>query len=231
MDDYLLELNQKEVGKTYHRLTILEIDRGWTNGDKPKSKIVAICKCSCGNIKYIELNSILRGATKSCGCLNRSQDGGTYTRIYYIWNTRKVDTPNFSAEWETFSNFKDWCEQNQFEEKDTVLSIDTSKPFGPDNAVVTKRGGRTANEDSLYIFTSPEGEDHVVFDLFDFCYEQELNPYMAQRAISGYEQFIRTGNKNHSTHLGWTIRRRKINEDLPEVTYEDTLYYPYTDLF
>ena len=52
---------EKEIGKKYGRLTI-------------KSLIFvrhtrAICECDCGNETIKRLNSLRKGATKSCGCL------------------------------------------------------------------------------------------------------------------------------------------------------------------
>lgn len=55
------------TGERFERLTVLERD---TSVDSTKGAFW-ICKCDCGNIKSISSNTLRRGLTKSCGCLNR----------------------------------------------------------------------------------------------------------------------------------------------------------------
>ena len=49
------------TGKTFGRLTVLEqaAGRKW------------VCKCECGTVKEIFAQSLTKGVTKSCGCLQR----------------------------------------------------------------------------------------------------------------------------------------------------------------
>lgn len=56
------------------------------------------CLCKCGNEKIVSGNSLRRGATKSCGCLNREH-------ILKIQGTsaikHKMSTTKFYKVWET----------------------------------------------------------------------------------------------------------------------------------
>lgn len=36
-----------------------------------KSKLYAVCKCSCGNVCTVRYDSLLSGKTISCGCINK----------------------------------------------------------------------------------------------------------------------------------------------------------------
>lgn len=62
------------IGKRYHRLTVL--------GKAPISKrrIMILCRCECGTEKIIEARQVLRGSTKSCGCLQRDMSRITYRK-------------------------------------------------------------------------------------------------------------------------------------------------------
>lgn len=54
-----------------------------------------LCRCICGNEKVIPRNSLVTGATKSCGCIHREQlvkrnkenakHGMSRSKIFYIW--------------------------------------------------------------------------------------------------------------------------------------------------
>lgn len=53
-------------GKRFGKLTVLY------QKDKIKNeRIKWICKCDCGNIVEVSANNLLRGITKSCGCLHK----------------------------------------------------------------------------------------------------------------------------------------------------------------
>lgn len=56
---------------------------------KDKSDTYAYCQCACGNKKWVRFRDLSRGHTKSCGCLAKSANGLSRTRIYRIWNSMK----------------------------------------------------------------------------------------------------------------------------------------------
>lgn len=57
------------IGKKYGRLTILKEGKMAQYGSTKMRKV--ICQCECGNQKEIDLNSIKRGKSISCGCYMR----------------------------------------------------------------------------------------------------------------------------------------------------------------
>lgn len=57
------EYYNNQIGKTYNRLTILNVLGG--------RHCVVECQCSCGEVKNLLLTSIKSGNTKSCGCLRK----------------------------------------------------------------------------------------------------------------------------------------------------------------
>ncbi len=65
-DERLIEKNNEFIGKTFGRLTALEVV-------KRQDGYYVKCKCTCGNIAYIFKNSLTQGKTKSCGCIAREK--------------------------------------------------------------------------------------------------------------------------------------------------------------
>lgn len=81
------------VGQQFGRLTVLQHSHQVENHHHWH------CGCVCGNLKTINGNSLKRGLTQSCGCLQRerakgrppkhthSLRGGKPTKAYYTWQS------------------------------------------------------------------------------------------------------------------------------------------------
>ena len=58
------------------------------------SNIIWKCQCECGNITYVSNNNLLKGTTKSCGCLKKSFGEELITKILtennISFNTQKT---------------------------------------------------------------------------------------------------------------------------------------------
>lgn len=57
-----LHIHTEMIGKKYGRLTVLSLVK---RGKAP----AYLCECNCGNIKEINRKALIKGMTKSCGCL------------------------------------------------------------------------------------------------------------------------------------------------------------------
>ena len=71
------------IGKRFGKLTILKYS--FTKNYRK----YYLCKCDCGNEKNIYIHSILRGSTRSCGCIKGVVHGMYGTRFYTIWQQMK----------------------------------------------------------------------------------------------------------------------------------------------
>lgn len=78
---------QSAVGKTFDRLTVIELA-----GRNRFGHMLANCICSCGNKWTCEVANLWSGNTGSCGCLHREvtssiakTHGGTGTPEYATW--------------------------------------------------------------------------------------------------------------------------------------------------
>ena len=56
------------IGQRFGRLVVLEDNDVRVNASGRTRRYLK-CRCDCGNICTIEKSKVLRGATKSCGCL------------------------------------------------------------------------------------------------------------------------------------------------------------------
>lgn len=78
----MAELIETFEGKIFNRLTVLSY-----KGNKKWS-----CLCECGKIKDIYKQSLIKGVTKSCGCLHKeiiSKHGKSESMEYKAWQSMK----------------------------------------------------------------------------------------------------------------------------------------------
>lgn len=147
-------------GDRYGKLTILfesnpifKNDRSRKSGKKKQR--VFMCKCGCGNLKEIALNSLRTGNTTSCGCVftnillnNITKHNLRYHPLYKTWLNIKnrCNNPNhprykdyggrgikICEKWEnSFSNFlNDMGEKKS--EKLTIERINNNGNYEPNN--------------------------------------------------------------------------------------------------
>ncbi len=82
------------IGKIFGRLKVLERAENDKHG-----KARWLCLCGCGNQKIICSNNLIRGDTKSCGCLHKeiiTKHGMKNTRMYRIYHDMlsRCNNPN-----------------------------------------------------------------------------------------------------------------------------------------
>lgn len=142
------------TGQKFGRLTAISY-----YGKTKANHSLWLCKCECGNTKTIELGSLTRNRTKSCGCLdkeahilhpNRTTHGGCGTRLYRIWKVVKnrclnPNTPDYKKwyggrgiticeEWKNnFQAFYDWAMANGYNDTLSIDRIDENGNYCPEN--------------------------------------------------------------------------------------------------
>ena len=132
------------INKRFGRLTV--ISESHSDG----KHIYWNCLCDCGQEKIISGDSLKRGLTKSCGCLNSetskerfSKHGKSGSRLYKIWQQMIYRCENSNAtgfeywggkgitvcgEWRNnFQVFYDWAMSNGYSDD---LTIDRIRPHG-----------------------------------------------------------------------------------------------------
>lgn len=137
------------TGHVYKRLTVLRETTPTTYPRKWE------CLCECGTIKTILGASLRSGLTQSCGCLNKeilSEKGTIHgdcrSRLYSIWHNMKQRCGNpkntgypfygalgitVCAEWENFTNFKEWADLSGYNDGLSIDRREGSKGYFPNN--------------------------------------------------------------------------------------------------
>ncbi len=135
------------IGKRFGRLVVL--------GKADDCRHI-MCKCDCGNIATVNRGSVLRGNTKSCGCLrreitskNNTTHGKRHHRLYSIWiamkNRCKYPSQNryesyggrgicVCDEWVTsFESFYNWAIENGYKDGLSIDRINVDGNYSPEN--------------------------------------------------------------------------------------------------
>lgn len=138
---------QKDLtGKKFGRLTVIGFNR------IQKGSYRWACECECGNVVSVPYSRLMRGETKSCGCILRelkTKHGKSNTRLYTAWENMKTRcyNPNddFYAdyggrgikvcdEWlDDFTSFYKWSMENGYKSHLTIDRIDNNGDYSPDN--------------------------------------------------------------------------------------------------
>lgn len=143
-------------GKTFGKLTVIKLDHIQHN--KWGTRSFWLCKCTCGNTKIVKRDHLLSGATKSCGCLEKSNlrklvfkptHGKSHTHIYYVWytmrqrcsNKKVANYPNYGGrgikvcnEWQrSFSKFYSWAMKAGYKQGLTIDRINVNGNYEPNN--------------------------------------------------------------------------------------------------
>jgi len=92
MSKYALNLKGRKYGR-------LEVVRRVTNSKSRHARW--LCQCECGCVKTVRGGHLRKGATQSCGCLNRELSserkithGLRHDPLYRLWNNVKDRTTN-----------------------------------------------------------------------------------------------------------------------------------------
>lgn len=81
-----------------------------------KGQIYYSCRCDCGNTKIIRANSLVRGATRSCGCLAKEKSNKPNYKgenpYIIVGDTVYVQLPN--SKMEMLCDYEDWKNLRKF---------------------------------------------------------------------------------------------------------------------
>lgn len=160
------------TNQKFGRLTVREL----SYVDK-KRGAVWLCDCECGNTKEVLSVHLVRGDTKSCGCLLKDVSknlhkthGLSNTRIHNIWmhTRRKCTNPNDKRykdygergikvcdEWmNDFISFYNWSMQNGYQDDLTLDRIDVDGNYEPNNCRWVDNDVQSHNKrlDKLYTY-------------------------------------------------------------------------------
>lgn len=140
-----------QAGRVFNGVVLIKETRKNKSGAR-----MWLSRCSCGKEFEVEGDAILRGNTKSCGCLHRKRTsevhkthGQSGSRIYKVWgsiksrcsNPKNEEYHNYGGrgirvcdDWNSnFESFYEWSLDNGYTECLTIDRIDNDKGYSPDN--------------------------------------------------------------------------------------------------
>jgi hypothetical protein len=148
------------VGKKFGRLTVVSEAEPRRYASGASSRMV-MCQCECGTIKPVLVSSLIRGGTKSCGCLlsevskaKQTKHGDGHSRLNGVWSNMKQRCYNPSRvefdeygkrgitvcdEWKNdYAAFRDWALANGYDPQAkhgqcTIERIDVNGNYEPSN--------------------------------------------------------------------------------------------------
>lgn len=195
------------TGQLFGRLTPLEI--------VDHSPVRWRCSCSCGNEKIVIADSLLKGATRSCGCYRvdkvtkrNTTHGGTNEPLFRIWLQMKsrcyskthagyagagAKGVTVCKEWrKDYAAFRAWCHANNYVHGSglAILRIDPLGNYEPSNCYFGRRNHNSASRRAV---RSSNG------DLYP-------SAAFASRATgAGMSRIydVINGNRNTTGGLGW----------------------------
>lgn len=121
-----------------------------------------VCRCDCGKLTTVLAYNLIRGVTKSCGCLKSevarakvwkatqasSSHGLSSHPLYGLWkgimarcyNENRKEYPAYGGrgikvedEWHDFQTFYDWAKAAGWSPGMTLDKMDNDRNYGPDN--------------------------------------------------------------------------------------------------
>ena len=180
---------EKDItGIRFGKLIAIKKDKSKIKGSQ--KRCFWIFKCDCGNIVSICKNNVIKGLTKSCGCLKNEYipknkiHGLSDTRIYQCWLDMKhrcylktqKNYQNYGGrgikvcdEWlekENGSlNFINWALENGYKDNLTLDRIDVNGNYCPKNcrwATIKQQANNTRTNNKITI-------NRVTHNLIEWC--------------------------------------------------------------
>ena len=135
------------IGEKHGKLTIIEIV-----GRNDKDRMIAKCRCDCGNECIKEIHEVCADKVGSCGCSRQLYKGiklRTKERLYGIWfgirercyNPKEPGYHNYGGrgitvceEWKNdYSTFRTWALSNGYADDLTIDRINVNGNYEPSN--------------------------------------------------------------------------------------------------
>ena len=168
------------TGQRFGRLTVIERAEDYIS-KSGYHQVQWRCGCDCGRTTTVNAQSLRRGVTQSCGCLNvelfkqrrlkhgMSSNKNRRFKLYSVWCGMKQRTRNKNnkrymdyggrgikvcPEWENdFEAFAKWAKENGYKEGLSIDRIDNDAGYCPENCRWTDRKTQCRNQRKTVFLT------------------------------------------------------------------------------
>lgn len=166
-------------GEKFGKLTVVKLV---VAGDANHRKY--LCSCQCGGEKIVSEDNLRRGHTKSCGCILRTRNGESHTRLYAAWlsmlnrcyrGKTQVEKHyqkrgiTVCDEWRnSFASFKQWAESNGYSDSLSLDRIDNNAGYSPENCRWATQK-QQANNTSQNVYVEWNGKVRTISEWADYA--------------------------------------------------------------
>ncbi|RKZ94767.1 MAG: hypothetical protein DRQ46_09415 [Gammaproteobacteria bacterium] len=209
--------------EVYGRLTVLQ-DVGRKN-----NRVLWECRCSCGNIVTVNSNTLRRGNTQSCGCLNKealTKHGLSQHPLYKVWqkmidrceNQKAKDYSGYGGRgitvcerWHSIIVFHAWCTANGWKPGLQIDREENDGNYTPENCRFVTR---TVNVNNRRVLRNNKtGYTGVCFHKGEGKFQASLY-HKGERTYLGYH----TASKDAAIARDSFIKTNKLPHKLQVLT-------------
>jgi len=211
-----------KIGQRFERLVVL--GRTFTTEHK-KCRRYVVCQCECSMVLVVQEQNLVRGHTRSCGCLHRdvftrhgSYGNGHRTRLYTIWQgmnsrCRSVRQGYYNRYggrgirvcdlWSEFEPFRDWSLEHGYANHLTIDRIDNDGDYCPENCRWATHGQQNRNKSSNRLL-SAFGETKCLAEWISDSRNCVSRKGLQMRLKNGMclEQALTTPSRNKKSRVG-----------------------------
>lgn len=218
----LEEWKEDLVGKVFNRLTVLDIQPYIRKSTGKRDGYKAVCVCSCGNIIEIPTSSLVRGLTKSCGCLNLETKRETIKKA----RAYLKDHPEgyYKNKESSIQALKKWAEDHPEEVKKKIDKMHKWHKEHPEESKVIREKGKKGllkwREDH------PEEALSISMRALEQAHKWRIeNPEKAKEITDNLVAWGRNNKTKHLMLMGDMLRNRISVEEKDVYEYLISLGY------
>lgn len=212
------------IGNQYGRLEVISFLKTDKHGNK-----VYLCKCECGNTTTTTANSLKKGHTKSCGCLQRetvTKHNKSKTRLYKVWMDMRCrcnykngqDFKHYGNrgvkvcdEWlNNFQTFYDWAMANGYKENApkgecTLDRINVDGNYEPSNCRWVNSKSQANNRTNNRVITY-HNETHTLAEWSEIL---GIKYETLSARLNKYKWSVEQAFSTESLPRGWNLQNGK----------------------
>ena len=190
-----------------------------------------LCKCDCGNEKVVARSALIKGETRSCGCIKGENHGMSNSKIYDVWidmkkrcyDPQRDDYKNYGGrgieichEWKnSFTTFYNWALTSGYDDTLTIERINVNGNYEPSNCTWATRKEQANNKRNNHFLTFDDKTQTVAQWSNELGINENTIFNRINQGLTDEEVLTITkgcGSKRGKTYQGKTMTLRQWSE-------------------